>query len=709
MSLIDRIAQAQMNDDEQTLIADRRSVAAAPKIEGFVKSKMVLTRPTEKMIQEYNAKNQQQPIKVINPETGEVRNFKFHPVEVSPEYELEEPLADITNQKATDNFRARKRITEIESILPGIPAAVQEVDDILQAIDNAGSREELVQIAKAIGERPNDMILRTAEVRQRYDDERTRLVDKYRELSNDLPYLELQIALNDQDVENAQAENERIVESNKQKNLMYFNELNRLNSGAFNMSKLPYETDQQYQQRLIDHSQIEAPEQVKYDASIYTQKDFRSHLRNLLNDESKIESVTNSFTAEELSNILGRWAQFEKNYLETFGRNNEYVTVSDLVDFFKNPTTSTEFAAKLKSGPIKPSGPSDNFISQVERPGLLNITNKQTGLSLQIKLTDDKRRLKFGINNEGEQELPPKRRTALLRQMIASTGLTENEFLKAIRSHPEDLKLMKNMTDNIITKYPEIIQEPEPEPEPELIAEPQVGLLTKTSLKMSKKKQEAIKLSKKQEREFKLAMEKRQSSKLDQEALKLEQYLAEIEGPLIAEATPASETKSKKSQVGRGLGYGIKNEHLNNKQIQFGNLEINGDKLWNEHILAVRSKGYMVHNMPSTKISNEFVDLILSIIKGEKVTEHEIKSLKLGERQLYDLLLEKAKIIKELPNTKSKTLQELRDRLEILQGEFEAGNTNPELVAELKAVPKKLHMLKAITGKQLKEFISQFD
>jgi hypothetical protein len=684
MSLMERVTQAQMNDDEQNLIADRRSVAAAPKIQGFVKSKMVLTRPTELLIQKYNIQNQQVPVSIVNPDTGEVKNFKFHPVEVSPEYELEEPIEvqDITNQKATENFRAQKRINEITIILPELPAAIQEVDDVLRDIDGAQSNADLRQIAQDIGISPSTMIQHTAEVRQGIEAERTRLVDKLRQLTDESPYLEHIIQENERDIEDIRAENERIQHSNKQKNLMYFNELNRLNSGSFNMSQLPYESDEQYQQRLIDHSQIEAPEQVLYDASIFIKKDFRNHIRNLLNDESQIESVTNSFTAEELNNILSKWPQFEKNFLEIFGRNNEYVSLTDLVDFFKNPTTSTEFSAKLKPSAPRgiPSG--DNFVSFVSEPGLLNIINNTTGLSLQLRLTPDNKKIKFGINNEGEIELPTKKRVNLIRQLVGDIGLSIDEFLKAIQSHPDDLKNMSAMIRNIHMRYPD--WESVPELEPELEPEPPL-------MKVAKR------LTKEQEREL--------MKQIEQEK---ERRQLEEEAALIPKSRKQKQKMKAMKGNGPSIGYGIKNEELNNKQIQFGNLEINGNKLWNEHILAVRSKGYMVHNMPSTKISNEFVEIIIRILKDGKVTEHEIKGLKLGERQLYDLLLEKAKIIKELPNTKTKTIDELKQRLEILQGEYEAGNTNDELLTELIKLAKKLHILKAITGTQLREFVGQF-
>jgi hypothetical protein len=683
MSLIDRLAHAQINDDEQNLIADRRSVAAAPKITGFIKSKMVLTRPTEKMIQKYNVQNQQQPVTITDPNTGEVRNFKFHPVEVSPEYELEEPIEDITNQKGYENVIAMNRINEIATILPGLPAAIQEADDIIRDIDGAQTNDDLRQIAQDIGIRPVVMIQHTAEVRREIEAERTRLVNKLRDLSDNVPYLDQVIQQNERDVEDLKAENERIQESNKQKNLMYFNELNRLNSGSFNMSQLPYESDQQYQQRLIDHSQIEAPEQVLYDASIYTKKDFRNHLRELLNDESKIESVTNSFTAEELDTILSRWTQFEKNFLEIFGRNNEYVSLSDLVDFFKNPTTSTEFSSKLKPSSRGPSDvPSgDNFVSYVSEYGLLNIINNSTGLSLQLRLTPDNKKILFGINNEGEIELPSKKRVNIIRQLVGDIGLSIEEFLKAIQSHPDDLKNMNAMIRNIRMRYPGLEAVPELQ---EIIEPPVAPKVTK-------------RLTKAQERELMKQIEQeRERQQLEQEA------------SLMPKSRKQKQKLKAMSGKGPSIGYGIKNEELNNKQIQLGNLEINGNKLWNEHILAVRSKGYMVHNMPSTKISNEFVEIIIRILKDEKVTEHEIRGLKLGERQLYDLLLEKAKIIKELPNTKTKTIDELKQRLEILQGEYEAGNTNDELLTELIKLAKKLHILKAITGTQLREFVGQF-
>jgi hypothetical protein len=707
MNQIERFAQLQRQDREQNLIFERMSEAATPAYASVIKS--TLTAPTERMIQEYNAKNQQVPVVINDPITGEPTKFKFHPVEIEPELE-----AEVSNEDEEISLYEAQQYKEfIASELPKIIKERDRINDqrieFRALYDNGDITEQ---------EYNDDIDAINASVA-----ELNQLIEQY---ESDIPMVNAEILQNLQEMELIKGRNMVIREENKGKNKLLFDELNRLNSGAFNMAQLPYETEEDYKKRLIAHSQIETPAQVLYDASIFAQKDFRSRLRELLNDESLIESITNSFKPEELSKLLSRWGAIQKRWLEIFGKNNEYIILDDILTFLQNPMTKSDFESTVlaKNLDAKAVPEVDNFTTNVPERGLLNIINTKTGLSLQIRLTPDRRILKFGVNNEGEVELPTQRRTEAIRDLIGTVGLNQNEFLKAIQSDPKDLSNMKNMIKNIIRRYPEIIKEPEPEPEPA-----PMGLLTKTALKMSKEK--PIKLSKERESEFSKAMaltierdkrdksrkERQEAIKLDEEARELEDYMKKI-GQIPEPIEVTSKTKSKKDkrrekkaqpvQSGQGLGYGIKN--ILPKKIEFGALTINSGKLWDEHTLSVRDKnGYMVHGMPSAKISNEFVEIILKIVKGDKITQHEIKSLKIGERELYDLLLEKARIIKELPNTKTDTIAELRTKFNVLQGEYEAGNTNTELITDLIKTAKKLHMLKVITGKQLKEFVTQFN
>ena len=139
MNQIERFAQLQRQDREQTLIFERMNEAAAPAYASVIKS--TLTAPTEKMIQEYNAKNQQIPLVINDPDTGEPTKFKFHPVEIEPELEAEEP--DTDQQQAI--YEAREYQKFIDEELPKVQKERQRINnqhiEVRALYDNGGITE----------------------------------------------------------------------------------------------------------------------------------------------------------------------------------------------------------------------------------------------------------------------------------------------------------------------------------------------------------------------------------------------------------------------------------------------------------------------------------------------------------------------------------------------------------------------------------------
>jgi len=741
MNQIERFAQLQRQNREQQLIFERMNEAAAPSYASVIKS--TLTAPTEKMIQEYNAKNQQVPVIINDPDTGEPTKFKFHPVEIEPELEAEE--SDTNQQQAI--YEAQQYMNMIDEELPKLQKERRRINDqhveVRALYDNGEITEQ---------EYNDDTDAINASV--------ARLDAEIQRFEVEIPLVNAEIIQNLQEMELIKGRNMVIRETNKDKNKLLFDELNRLNSGAFNMAQLPYETDEEYKRRLISHSQIETPDQVLYDASIFAQKDFRSHLRELLNDESIIESVTNSFTPQELTKLLGKWGAIQKRWLEIFGKNNEYITVDEIITFLQNPTTKSEFESTVLAKKL--NAPKNAVVDYSvagyeidELPdNILKIrkTENPNALYFQIVYIKGSPNLRYRTEDQKFQNINAKRLAAdasrldisgsAFSQITGATSFTESKILTGLRgTHPALFgMLVSSVSSKVGSDYQEIQEARHgktiKERLPTLLSMTQpsekratltqsgdpiyikiVGIQGGTSKKPKLLRSDVVFSSTGDKNSYYALKGKPLAQFLDQQGVNPIDFinyfkLTSLDDPNMKDRIMIKEQIEPEVedviQEGPVLGYGIKNKLP--KKIEFGALTINSGKLWDEHVLSVRdANGYMVHGIPSSKISNEFVEIILKIVRGEKITQHEIKSLKLGERELYDLLLEKARIIKELPNTKSDTIVELKNKFDVLQGEYEAGNTNTELVSDLMKTAKKLHMLKVITGKQLKEFILQFN
>ncbi len=148
-----------------------------------------------------------------------------------------------------------------------------------------------------------------------------------------------------------------------------------------------------------------------------------------------------------------------------------------------------------------------------------------------------------------------------------------------------------------------------------------------------------------------------------------------------------------------GEGFGVAMDAIP-KVCQFGHVELDLHKLFYKNILSIKQKGLKINGFKNAPVSDEFVSIVMQMCKGINPTARELQ--KLPERQLYDTLLHVAGIHKKIEHTADRTIEELQKRLTLVEGEIEAGNTNHELLQELKSILYKLHHLGVITQNNMK-------
>ena len=129
------------------------------------------------------------------------------------------------------------------------------------------------------------------------------------------------------------------------------------------------------------------------------------------------------------------------------------------------------------------------------------------------------------------------------------------------------------------------------------------------------------------------------------------------------------------------FGVGVKDYP---KLIKFGKIYISADELYYKNILKIRNihkKGII--GIPNIKVSEELASILLKIIDGEKVNRNNLNLLSSNERHIYDQVLIMSGLHKTLDNTFDTTAQELKEKLQVVEGEIMAGNNNPELLKEV--------------------------
>jgi hypothetical protein len=131
----------------------------------------------------------------------------------------------------------------------------------------------------------------------------------------------------------------------------------------------------------------------------------------------------------------------------------------------------------------------------------------------------------------------------------------------------------------------------------------------------------------------------------------------------------------------------------------FGKIKIDLNKLFYRNILSITdNKGKQMNGYPNKKVSDNFVDVIFKILENKTITKSDLKNIH-SERILYDNLIVLSGIhkSKSIPTTIEDTAPEMKNRLGLIVGEIEAGNSNKVLLKELHELLFKMSQINLIS------------
>ena len=175
----------------------------------------------------------------------------------------------------------------------------------------------------------------------------------------------------------------------------------------------------------------------------------------------------------------------------------------------------------------------------------------------------------------------------------------------------------------------------------------------------------------------------------------LDRLLAIRTAEELIKAANAAGLHFKFESRGRGLsGRGIHAKYT--KIMRFGLIEVSPHKLFYENILKITRKGKHLTGFPNVKVSNDFVNFMFKILDGEQPTLRDVNKLSVGEKQLFDSVVFTSGLQKKVESTGSGVKQKLKDRLALIEGEIEAGNTNDDLIKEARQILQHLARMKII-------------
>ena len=172
--------------------------------------------------------------------------------------------------------------------------------------------------------------------------------------------------------------------------------------------------------------------------------------------------------------------------------------------------------------------------------------------------------------------------------------------------------------------------------------------------------------------------------------------------PAPTEAIPAEEAPAEGEEESKEdipiEGGGIAHKVLPSSFV-FGKIKIDLNKLFYRNILSIKDrKGKQINGQMNKRVSDNFVEVIFKILEDRPITKTDLKNIH-SERILYDNLIVQSGIhkSKNIPTTIEDTAPEMKNRLGLITGEIEAGNSNVALLKELHELVFKMAQINLIS------------
>ena len=162
-------------------------------------------------------------------------------------------------------------------------------------------------------------------------------------------------------------------------------------------------------------------------------------------------------------------------------------------------------------------------------------------------------------------------------------------------------------------------------------------------------------------------------------------------------------------------GYGLKHSpnEVKHKEIpkfqKLGKVTILLHKLFYKNTLSVKDRSlHSIEGLKNATVSDRFVQIIMNLCDDKPLQKEAINSLNPREKQLYNQVLHLSGLHTNYENSGHEIIKALKRRLELIEGEIEAGNTNKALILDLREVLMKLFHYGVISLVAAKKYLSQF-
>ena len=145
------------------------------------------------------------------------------------------------------------------------------------------------------------------------------------------------------------------------------------------------------------------------------------------------------------------------------------------------------------------------------------------------------------------------------------------------------------------------------------------------------------------------------------------------------------------------------------KEAVLGKIKINPNALYYDNVLILKHlNGFAFHGFKNTKVSDAFVNIVMKLLNQEELSSKDVSELPLEEKALFDHFLYLTGLHKKVGNGLKDTRIEMKKRFELLEGQRDAGNTNPAILQELKTLLYKMSQHKMISRPEAVKHIKSY-
>jgi hypothetical protein len=486
-----------------------------------------------------------------------------------------------------------------------------------------------------------------------------------------------------------------ITLENERRRRNYEDQVRRANQGLNIVAMFPDETAEQYKKRLEDSGITTANQDAIFaSASLFYTDSLREKMQEITKDDVLIGEFIRRLDSESRYGLVKTFETFKKKTLEIFGFNNKNISVIDLIGIAEEilNMVAIQVATALPMGPTEPDVRDvkiDVLVAdEGTPPELLGSFPAPPAPSLSPVGSAP---LAGSVGSVPEYSL-----SKLARKLVQTR---KDALLAYSRGVPiPKLKSLGEANQPIFDAEVELIDQWR---ERSRFGSASVTELSSPGVLDLGERGPTFE-------ELRAELLSKQTDSADQDVQDAIEELLRMPNRqlLLDRARTFEDIFQFDFQKPRLTGFGLKYPKL----IPFGLIEISPHKLFYENILKITRKGKHLTGFPNVKVSNEFTEYMFKILDGKQPTLRDANKLATGEKQLFDSVVFTAGLQKKVESTGSGVKQNLKNRLALIEGEIEAGNTSDELIKEARKILQHLARMKIIghrsANAHLKQLIS---